>query len=173
MSIGDNIQKFRKGKGLTQKQLSERSSIAKNLLGKYERDEKIPFKEDLEKIADSLEVSIEEIVQTDKIPKYYLFANYMLEKAMDHSQINNSSIKDSVYSILIEELIQNQKAEDSFINFASKNRSYYTKAKHYNSEPQYIRDKKIELINKINNNLDNLDLVSLKMILDISNKFNF
>jgi len=97
----------------------------------------------------------------------------MLEKAMDHSQINNTSIKDSVYSILIEELIQNQKAEDRFINFASENRTDYIKGNQYNSEPQYIRDRKIELISKINNNLNNFDLVSLKMILDISNKFNF
>lgn len=97
----------------------------------------------------------------------------MLEKAMDHSQINNTSIKDSVYSILIEEMIQNQKAEDRFINFASENRTDYIKSNQYNSEPQYIRDRKIELISKINNNLNNFDLVSLKMILDISNKFNF
>ncbi|MBS5788416.1 MAG: helix-turn-helix transcriptional regulator [Clostridioides difficile] len=171
MSIGDNIQKIRKGKRLTQKQLSERSSITINKISKYERNEIIPSKEDIKKIASSLEISTEDIVQTDKIPKYYLFANYMLEKAMDHSQINNTSIKDSVYSILIEELIQNQKAEDRFINFASENRT--DKGNQYNSESQYIRDKKIELISKINNNLNNFDLVSLKMILDISNKFNF
>jgi transcriptional regulator with XRE-family HTH domain len=173
MSIGDNIQKIRKGKGLTQKQLSEGSSITINKISKYERNEIIPSKEDIEKIASSLEISTEDIVQTDKIPKYYLFANYMLEKAMDHSQINNTSIKDSVYSILIEELIQNQKAEDRFIIFASENRADCIKGNRYDSEPQYITDKKIELISKINNNFDNFDLLSLKMILDISNKFNF
>ncbi|WP_304341179.1 helix-turn-helix domain-containing protein [Metaclostridioides mangenotii] len=173
MSIGHNIQKNRKGKGVTQKQLSERSSITINKISKYERNEIIPSNEDIKKIASSLEISTEDIVQTDKIPKYYLFANYILEKAMDYSQINNTSIKDSVYSILIEELIQNQKSEDRFINFASENRADYIKGNHNNSEPQYIIDKKIELISKINNNLYNFDLLSLKMILDISNKFNF
>ena len=173
MSIGHNIQKNRKGKGVTQKQLSERTSITINKISKYERNEIVPSKEDIKKIASSLEISTEDIVQTDKIPKYYLFANYILEKAMDYSQINNTSIKDSVYSILIEELIQNQKSEDRFINFALENRADNIKGNQNNSEPQYIIDKKIDLISKINNNLDNFDPLSLKMILDISNKLNF
>jgi len=47
MSIGDNIQKIRKGKRLTQRQLSERSSITINKISKYERNEIIPSKEDI------------------------------------------------------------------------------------------------------------------------------
>ncbi len=173
MSTGDNIQKFRKIKRLTQKQLYEISSIPRNKIGKYERNERIPSKEDIEKIASSLEISVEDIIQSDKIPKYYLFANYTLEKSMDYSQINNTSIKDSVYSILTEDLIHNQKAEDKFVSFVSRNIEGYKKNKQPNSEAQYIRDKKTELINKINNNLDNIDLISLQLMLDISNKFNF
>lgn len=56
MTVGENIKKFRKKRGLTQKQLGEKCGIDEANLRKYELDKQSPRIETLRKIAIALDV---------------------------------------------------------------------------------------------------------------------
>ena len=57
LSIGEQIKKARKAKGLTQKQLAEKLNIATNSLSRYEIGERTPDNETIVRIAKVLEVT--------------------------------------------------------------------------------------------------------------------
>ncbi len=58
MSVGENIRKFRKQKGLTQKKLGELSNINEVQIRQYELGKANPKIETIEKIANALEVNV-------------------------------------------------------------------------------------------------------------------
>ncbi|OZV12830.1 transcriptional regulator [Tissierella sp. P1] len=58
MTIGENIKKYRKEKGLTQKELAEISNLSRSYLADLERDRYNPSLDSLKLIADSLEVDV-------------------------------------------------------------------------------------------------------------------
>lgn len=60
-SIGDNIRTLRRGKGMTQYELGKKCGMADSRIGVYERNESIPRKETLERIANALGVSIDDL----------------------------------------------------------------------------------------------------------------
>lgn len=57
MSIGENIKTFRTAKGMTQEQLAEKAGISRVALGNYEREERTPNLDILEKLAVALDTS--------------------------------------------------------------------------------------------------------------------
>lgn len=57
LSIGEQIKKARKEKGLTQKQLAEKLNIATNSLSRYEIGERTPDNETIVRIAKALDVA--------------------------------------------------------------------------------------------------------------------
>ncbi len=64
---GDNIKKIRMMKGYTQEYMADKLGIAQNTYSKYENNsEKLPF-ETIERIAEVLEVSLNEITSNDPI----------------------------------------------------------------------------------------------------------
>ena len=66
MPTGKLIKEVRLKKGLTQKQLSERCGIADSNIRKYENGHQTPKWETLKRIADALDIGIEELM--DKTP---------------------------------------------------------------------------------------------------------
>lgn len=58
MSIGKNIKKNRKNKGLTQKQLAERMGVTPQMISAYEKDLRLPKTETLQRIADALCIDV-------------------------------------------------------------------------------------------------------------------
>jgi len=62
MSLNSNLKKFRKNKGLTQKELAEKSGITRESIGNYERGDRIPPANILSKIAIALGVSINDLI---------------------------------------------------------------------------------------------------------------
>ncbi|CAK7022040.1 helix-turn-helix domain-containing protein [Tissierella carlieri] len=58
MTIGENIKKYRKEKGLTQKELAEKSNLSRSYLADLERDRYNPSLDSLKLIANSLEVDV-------------------------------------------------------------------------------------------------------------------
>lgn len=58
MTIGENIKKYRKEKGLTQKELAEISNLSRSYLADLERDRYNPSLDSLKLIANSLEVDV-------------------------------------------------------------------------------------------------------------------
>ncbi len=62
MSLGQNLAKFRKEKGLTQEDLVRLSGVAISQIRRYERDKSSPSLDVIIKLAKSLGVSIDEMV---------------------------------------------------------------------------------------------------------------
>ncbi len=65
MSVGTNIRRFRKAKGLTQKQLSELANVSVVSIQRYETDKTAPKIEHLKSIARSLNVTVNELIGKD------------------------------------------------------------------------------------------------------------
>ncbi|MCD8150553.1 MAG: helix-turn-helix domain-containing protein [Clostridiales bacterium] len=62
-SIGDNISSLRRAKGLRQRDLGDLCGMADSRIGEYERDEHIPTKATLERIAKGLGVTVEVLLR--------------------------------------------------------------------------------------------------------------
>ena len=60
--FGRRVRAFRKLKRLQQADLAKRLSISSSLLGRIERGERVPDIELIEKIAEQLEVNIQELI---------------------------------------------------------------------------------------------------------------
>ncbi len=57
MNIGENIKRFRKEKGLTQRELGERLNMSQSAIGQFENNTTSPKLETVEKIASALETT--------------------------------------------------------------------------------------------------------------------
>lgn len=83
MTVGENIKRIRKEKGLTQKKLGELCGIAESNIRKYENGKQNPKVDTLKKIAKALECQVSDIDETIiviPLPKYELTPE-RLEKA--------------------------------------------------------------------------------------------
>lgn len=65
MTVGENIRKFRKEKGLTQKRLGEQSNINEVQIRQYELGKAKPKLETIMKIADALDISVTQLLNPD------------------------------------------------------------------------------------------------------------
>jgi len=63
--IGQNIVRIRKLRGLSQKDLAEKTGISRRAIIYYERESKNDFLEKIERIASALDVSAEELLSFD------------------------------------------------------------------------------------------------------------
>lgn len=66
-TIGWKIKMFRKLRGLTQAQLAEKSGVATISIHQYEADKRKPRLEQLEKIADALDVNLNSLIDLSEI----------------------------------------------------------------------------------------------------------
>lgn len=62
MSLGSNVIKFRKQKGLVDTQLSKKSNITSGYMSEIENNKKIPTVETMQKIAKALNVTVSELL---------------------------------------------------------------------------------------------------------------
>lgn len=92
MTVGENIRKIRKEKGLTQKQLGELLNMTQSAIGQFENDKTSPKIETIKKIASALDVSITDILGTFKNSYEYK----KLEKLI-HAQEGIISILIDIY----------------------------------------------------------------------------
>ncbi len=65
-SIGETIASLRKEKGMTQNELAEKMNVTDKAVSKWERDLSCPDVNTISKLADILEVSIEELLKAKK-----------------------------------------------------------------------------------------------------------
>lgn len=63
MTIGENIRRIRKEKGITQKELGERLNMTQSAIGQFENDKTSPKKDTIEKIASALSVKPSELMK--------------------------------------------------------------------------------------------------------------
>lgn len=81
-SIGETIANLRKQKGMTQSELAEKMNVTDKAVSKWERDLSCPDINTISKLADILDVSVDELLKAKK---------------QDYS---NNKIKDLINSIL-------------------------------------------------------------------------
>ena len=65
-SIGETIANLRKQKGMTQSELAEKMNVTDKAVSKWERDLSCPDINTISKLADVLNVSVEELLKTKK-----------------------------------------------------------------------------------------------------------
>ena len=65
-SIGETIAYFRKQKGMTQSELAEKMNVTDKAVSKWERDLSCPDINTISKLADVLDVSVEELLKAKK-----------------------------------------------------------------------------------------------------------
>ena len=80
LGLGENIKQLRKNKGLTQKELGELIGVKSITIRKYESNEREPNFETLYKIADVLEVSINDLLGIEGKVKHIIGNAEGLEK---------------------------------------------------------------------------------------------
>ena len=61
-SFGYNLRLLRFKRNLTQSQVAEGTEISVNSISRYERNQRFPKKEDIQKLANFYEVKVEEIL---------------------------------------------------------------------------------------------------------------
>ena len=61
MTIGQNIKKYRKEKGLSQDELANKSAISRQLLNAFERGTRNPSAISLKSIADELDINVDDL----------------------------------------------------------------------------------------------------------------
>lgn len=65
-SIGETIASLRKQKGMTQNELAEKMNVTDKAVSKWERDLSFPDINTISKLADILDVSVEELLKAKK-----------------------------------------------------------------------------------------------------------
>ena len=65
-SIGETIDSLRKQKGMTQNELAEKMNVTDKAVSKWERDLSCPDINTISKLADILDVSVEELLKAKK-----------------------------------------------------------------------------------------------------------
>lgn len=68
-SIGENIRKIRIEKELTQKELAKKSGVSLSALNKYEREDRIPKIDAIEKLSDALNIQIDYLLGNSEFKK--------------------------------------------------------------------------------------------------------
>ena len=66
MSIGEKIKQAREKKGWTQAKLGKELGVTQQMIGIYEKNQRKPKAETIQKIADALEISVSDLVEEEK-----------------------------------------------------------------------------------------------------------
>lgn len=84
MTIGENIRKIRKEKGMTQSELAKKIGISYQQIGQYEQGKRNPKIETIDKIATALGVRIVDITRDFKFSDYQKTSEFQrLERSVD------------------------------------------------------------------------------------------
>lgn len=115
MKIGDNIKKAREAKGRSQKVVALSLKMDQSQYSKTENNKTDPHLSTIEKIADTLGISTEELFAADKVFKeVYSFDKSLVEKMQLVEQLEETE-KSSVYHI-IDGLVTKQRLKQTLSN---------------------------------------------------------
>lgn len=132
MSISDNIKKIRKEKGLTQKDLAKGIGKSIRMVQKYEKGEVYPSIDILNNIADILEVTLNDFIDSKTEKINFNLDNFSIEVT---PKIN---LDEKLISELIFSLVDNK--ELGFINLLDDDLKFIT---------EYIKKNLIDVLNLI------------------------
>jgi len=88
MTIGENIRKQRKAANLTQKSLGEKCNMPDSQIRQYELDKVTPRLEQLQRIADALNIKLSDLIDSKYIPELAINAiENIIQKIPDDADI--------------------------------------------------------------------------------------
>ncbi|MCC0645477.1 helix-turn-helix domain-containing protein [Clostridioides sp. ZZV14-6150] len=103
MGVGENIKTFRKDKMMTQEQLAEKAGISRVALGNYEREERVPSLEILEKLAVALDTSTHTIINLNILSLEDIYDIKIIQNEyVPLTSMQKKKIKDSLESYSLE-----------------------------------------------------------------------
>lgn len=80
--IGKRIAELRRGKGISQEQLSEMALLSRVTIAKYESGRVEPGAQAIRRIADALEVSTDVLLGRDELPEYSNHERWMISECL-------------------------------------------------------------------------------------------
>lgn len=106
MTVGENIKRIRKEKGLTQKKLGEKCGIAESNIRKYENNKQNPKIETIQKIAKALQVYLGDIYEDENLPNSKTFESFYHKVKQENIPVEEKQKKilDYATNILYKEL---------------------------------------------------------------------
>ncbi|RAK18874.1 helix-turn-helix protein [Anoxybacillus vitaminiphilus] len=103
--IGERIRNFRKEKGLSQEELAHKANLHTTYIGQLERGEKNATLESVEKVANALEISLEDLFRS--INPHANSHEYTLSQIV--TRLQTMSIKDQKMILKFLDLLQDWK----------------------------------------------------------------
>lgn len=100
--LGNKIRKYRKIKKLTQSQLAELTGLSDNFIGVIERGEGGPTIKTLKKIADALQIKIEELFHFEEETKSSKQLLKELTQILKHRPIQDIKLLLKIYQEVLE-----------------------------------------------------------------------
>lgn len=160
MNIGEKIKKLRIEKKLKQSELAEKSGLSRVAIGNYERGDRAPNIEILNKIAVALGTSTAELLISERNLTNVLFLFSSISDNRDNiykiANIDADSFRDHIFKgeelpedtliKLIDAIFQNQDYEAKFLRFYREN---YDLLRKYNKVLKFCRNKKKIATNKV------------------------
>lgn len=115
MLMGDKIQKLRKEKGWSQKDLAQMIGTSGPIIGRYERGEMTPSVEVARKLAESFKVTLDYLVDdTDSVAD--IKDKAMLQRLTDIEKLDQEDKKTIVH--VIDSLLRDAKAKKAYSTHA-------------------------------------------------------
>jgi len=108
VKIGNRITELRKKKGWSQTELAKQIKVSREAIGKYERDEAQPSVETAKKIADTLEVTLDYLVDEDALPTFDKKTVGRLKNIQQLDDTNKSHVFALLDAFLLKCSIQNK-----------------------------------------------------------------
>jgi transcriptional regulator with XRE-family HTH domain len=110
MNTGKIITDLRKEKDWSQTDLANKSSVSREMIGKYERGEAVPSIEAAKKIADAFEVSLDYLVGEGINAR---FDKKTVQRIQEIESLE-STVKDKLF-FLIDTVIRDNKAKKAYV----------------------------------------------------------
>lgn len=114
MTIGENIRKIRKEKGLTQSELAKKIGMSYQQIGQYEKGKRQPKIETIDKIATALGVRIVDITRDFKFSDYQKTSEFQrLERSVDATK-GIIAILTDIYGSVEDKTVSGQYASTNY-----------------------------------------------------------
>ena len=103
MTLGEKIKKYRQAGGLSQEQLSEKLSVSRQAVTKWESDKGIPDIHNLQAIAKLFNVSLDSLLAMDE-----KIGSIVLKEEIDIEKYKKTGKARSKYDMVVKKSIQRQ-----------------------------------------------------------------
>lgn len=124
MTLGENIRRIRKEKGLSQSELGKRIGVSYQQIGQYENGKRNPKIETIDKIASALGVKIADITQSFKISDYKKTSEFNRLERRAEAEKGVVSILADIYGFAEEKVILGKYADSFYFLIGKENNQF-------------------------------------------------